>query len=81
MVHWGSGYPPALSMRGHQFDSGMDRLCGISSVVERDVANVEVVSSNLISRSFSFRGVSSVGLERLFYMQGVVGSSPTRRTE
>ncbi len=41
-----------------QYTYTLEMLCGRSSVVERHVANVNVVSSNLIARFI--RGVGSV---------------------
>ncbi len=46
--------PQGHAMRGDPLDwhrAAGDRSCGCSSVVERHVANVNVVSSNLITRS------------------------------
>lgn len=45
-VYWGSGYPFALSMRRHQFDSGIDRNVSVAQLVERNAVNIRVVGSS-----------------------------------
>ena len=49
------GRASALQAEGQEFESlNLHHICGSSSVVEPHVANVDVASSNLVSRSIFY---------------------------